>query len=275
MKYHKIEVKIDSKLKPPYFIGSMLRGTFGYALKRVTCINPSYNCEGCFAKDNCLYYDFFEKQNSFHPFRFDVKLGSENFNFSLYLFESACDKLPYILSALHKILTEIGLTKQNYTFNDIEIFVDKKVIFQNNQFKLDKITPKEFKFDKYCQNVKIKLLTPLRIKKRNKLLKEELEIEDILRSINQREKEIIFNQKVHSLDYTPQKDTTLKLLQYKQLHRKSNRQKQILSIDGLIGELMVTNIDKKSYQLLKLGELIGVGKQTVMGLGKIEIEDLA
>ena len=80
---------------------------------------------------------------------------------------------------------------------------------------------------------------------------------------------------MHSLDYTPQKDTTLKLLQYKQLHRKSNRQKQILSIDGLIGELMITNIDKKSYQLLKLGELIGVGKQTVMGLGKIEIEDLA
>ncbi len=102
MKYHKIEVKIDSKLKPPYFTGSMLRGTFGYALKKVTCINPSYNCEGCFAKDNCLYYDFFEKQNSFHPFRFDVKLGSENFNFSLYLFESACDKLPYILSVLHK-----------------------------------------------------------------------------------------------------------------------------------------------------------------------------
>jgi CRISPR/Cas system endoribonuclease Cas6 (RAMP superfamily) len=33
-------------------------------------------------------------------------------------------------------------------------------------------------------------------------------------------------------------------------------------------------IDKKSYKLLKLGEIIGVGKQTVMGLGRIEVEDI-
>ena len=111
MKYHKIEVKINSNLQPPYFMGSMLRGALGFALKRVTCINPSYNCDGCFAKDNCLYYDFYEKQNSFHPFRFDINLASEKFDFTLYLFENACEKLPYILSALHKVLTEIGLTR--------------------------------------------------------------------------------------------------------------------------------------------------------------------
>ena len=33
-------------------------------------------------------------------------------------------------------------------------------------------------------------------------------------------------------------------------------------------------IDKRSYELLKLGEIIGVGKQTVMGLGRIEVIDL-
>jgi len=43
--------------------------------------------------------------------------------------------------------------------------------------------------------------------------------------------------------------------------------------DGLMGEIKIKDIDEKSYNLLKLGEIIGAGKQTVMGLGKIEIKD--
>ena len=273
MKYHFIEVKTNSKLKAPYFTGSMLRGAFGYALKKVVCINPSYRCEGCFAKENCLYYDFYEKPNTFHPFRFDIKLESPNYNFGLYLFNQATDKLPYILSALHKMLTEIGISRENHTFHNIEISVNNTVIYRNNEFKLKNLTPKEFHLDNYCRKVKIQLLTPLRIKKNNKLLRENLEVEDILRSIYQREQELNSGKRVHSLNYTPKVGTTLKLLQYKHLKRKSNRQKQILNIDGLIGEMVATDIDQESYRLLKVGEIIGVGKQTVMGLGKIEIED--
>ena len=274
MQYHYIEVKVNSKLKPPYFTGSMLRGSFGYALKKVTCINPSYSCDGCFAKENCLYYNFYEKVNSFHPYRFDVTLSSESFDFSLYIFSSATKDLPYIISALHKMVTENGLGKENITFKNVEILVNKQTIYSNGEFKKLENAPKEFQLDNYCRNVKIKLLTPLRIKKNNKLLRENLELEDILRSIYQREQELTSGKRVHKLNYTPEIGATLKLLQYKQLRRKSNRQKQTLRIDGLIGEMIVTNIDKESYRLLKLGEIIGVGKQTVMGLGKIEVEEI-
>ena len=38
MKYTKLTVKINSKDKPLYFIGSQLRGAFGYALKNI--LNP-------------------------------------------------------------------------------------------------------------------------------------------------------------------------------------------------------------------------------------------
>lgn len=274
MKYHNIKVKVNSKDKPPYFTGSMLRGAFGYSLKKVTCINPSYKCDGCFAKENCLYYDFYEKQNSFHPFRFDVKLDSSNYNFRLYLFNDAIKEVPYILSALHKMLTQNGIGKDNLTFEDLEILVNKQQIYSNKEFKELKIEPKNFEIDNFRPNVKIKLLTPLRIKKHNKLLREDLDLKDIIRSIYQREQELNGGKRVHMLNYTPDIGTTLKLLQYKQLKRKSNRQKQILNIDGLIGEMAVTNIDQESYRLLKLGELIGVGKQTIMGLGKIKIEEL-
>ena len=36
MKYTKISIIIKSEQKPPYFIGSQLRGALGYALKKVS-----------------------------------------------------------------------------------------------------------------------------------------------------------------------------------------------------------------------------------------------
>ncbi len=274
MKYHFIEVKVNSKERTPHFTGSMLRGAFGYALKKVTCINPSYSCDGCFAKDSCLYYSFYEKKNTFHPFRFDVKLDNSSYDFNLYLFNEATKELPYILSSLHNMLTQKGVGRDNLTFENLEILVNKETVYSKKEFKELNLEPKVFKIDNFCPNVKIKLLTPLRIKKHNKFLREDVELEDILRSIHQREQELNSGVKVHKLNYTPKVGTTLKLLQYKQLKRKSNRQKQILNIDGLIGEMAISNIDKESYHLLKLGELIGAGKQTVMGLGKIKVEEL-
>ncbi len=274
MNYHHIQVKINSNHKPSYFIGSMIRGAMGYALKKVTCINPSYKCEGCFAQTSCLYYDFYEKPNSFHNYRFEIELGSGKFDFGLYLFNDACSGLPYVLSALQIALTQNGLTKNDYKFNDLIITVNNQEIFNGKEFKSLDIPQKSSKIDSFCPNIKVKLLSPLRIKKSNKLLKENVEIEDILRSIYQKEQEFETGEKAFKLDYTPSYATMIKALSYKVLLRKSNRQKKQMNMDGIIGEIALLDIDKRSYELLKLGEIIGVGKQTVMGLGRIEIIDL-
>lgn len=274
MKYHKIEVKIKTKHKASYFTGSMLRGAMGYALKKVTCINPSYRCEGCFAQSSCLYYNFYEQSNSFHKYRFNIELGSGKFDFGLYLFGDACDGLPYLLSALEMTLTQIGLTKNEYKFKEIEVCLNGESIYENGAFKSLDILPKQFQVDSFCPNVKIKLLTPLRIKKNNKFLRDDVAIEDILRSIYQREQEIFYGEKVFKLDYEPKIETELKLLKHEELVRKSNRQRQKMNMDGVVGEIAVMGLDERSYRLLKLGEVIGVGKQTVMGLGRIEVEGI-
>ncbi len=274
MRYYYIGVKINTEYKAPYFIGSMIRGAFGYALKKVICINPSFKCDGCFAKDNCLYYSFYEEKNSFHKYRFDINLGDYRFDFGLYLFNEACDGLPYILSALEMVLTQNGLTKENYKFSDLTISLNQEPIFNGDEFKSLNILPKKFEIDTYCPNIKIKLLTPLRIKKNNRFLTNDIDIEDILRSIYQKEQEFKKGEKAFRLDYRPTYSTTVKALNYKPLLRKSNRQGKRMNMDGIIGEIAVLNLDKRSYKLLKLGEIIGVGKQTVMGLGKIEVEEI-
>lgn len=271
MKYHYIQVQINTNHQSPYFTGSMLRGALGYALKKVTCINPSYLCNGCFSQSSCIFYHFYELQNILHNYRFEITLDSDDFDFGLYLFGDACDSLPYILSALEMMLTQIGLTKDNIQFDDITIYLNQKSIYQNNSFSPLDISPQIFQIDNPTPNIKIKLLTPLRIKKHNKFLRDSVDIEDILRSIYQREQEIFYNKKVFKLDYEPSYTTTLNTLNYKSLTRKSNRQKTKMSMDGIIGEIAIMGIDERSYRLLKLGEIIGVGKQTVMGLGNIRV----
>ena len=273
MRYHHIQVKINTNTQPSYFIGSMIRGAMGYALKKVTCINPSYKCEGCFTASSCLYHQFYEAKNTLHNYRFEIELGSGKFDFGLYLFNDASGALPYVLSALQITLMQNGLTKNNYKFNDLTISVNGQEVFDGKEFKSLDILPKLFKIDSFCPNIKIKLPTPLRIKKHNKFLRDDVELEDLLRSIHQREQELVYGKKVFKLDHKPSYFSSIKALQYKSLTRKSNRQKQTMKMDGIVGELAVMGIDEESYRLLKLGEIIGVGKQTVMGLGRIEIED--
>jgi len=46
-----------------------------------------------------------------------------------------------------------------------------------------------------------------------------------------------------------------------------------MQMGGIMGYIAYINLDNQSYQLLKLGEIIGIGKQTTFGLGEIKIID--
>jgi len=247
LKYAKVSIIIKDAI-PPFFLGSQLRGAFGYALKRVVCINPSFKCDGCFARDNCLFYEFYEEKNSYHKYRFDYELGKSYYDFSIYLFDSAILKLPYVVSALYQMVAKIGFGKDRKTYANFDMFVNDSSIFKDGEIILPKDYEKEFVLDTFSPNILVRFITPLRLKKNNHFVRvEELEIKDIVNSIYKRE------------------------LKFLDISRYSNRQKSKLKIGGLIGELEIKDIDEKSYKLLKLGEIIAVGKQSVFGLGKIKV----
>ena len=270
--YSKIDILIKSQ-KPQYFIGSMLRGAFGYALKKVTCINPAFTCSDCFATSNCLFYEFYEEKNIYHKYRFDFNLDSDIFEFSFYLFEDSASKLPYILSAFEKLFLEYGLGKDRKKVEEFYIFLNAQEIYKNKKFSLPKEYKQNFEITSFQKDVKLSFKTPLRLKKDNKFLgAKEFKLEYLLNSIYQRYLKLT-NQKQTKLPFEPTYEVVEKNLRWKQLTRYSNRQKTKMNMDGLIGDIELKNIDEKNYKLLKLGEIIGAGKQTVMGLGKIEIKD--
>jgi len=234
--------------KPHDFIGSKVRGAFGYALKEEVCINPTMDCKGCFAAKECVFYSFYEAQNMTHNYRLDFKLNAKKYKFSLLLFNDAQKHKTIIAKAMANSLQR-----------------DTKLKFKE---KL-----KTFKTKKRAKSIKLKFLTPLRMKKQNRFATRDIELLDILLSIHKRHLDLngLAYERV-TLDTSYK--TVSKNLHYQELTRRSNKQKTTMHLGGLMGEMIISGMDEKVYNLLKIGEVIGVGKSTVFGLGKIKVEDL-
>jgi CRISPR-associated endoribonuclease Cas6 len=276
MKYHYIKIKIQSSdIKVPYFTGAMLRGSLGYALKKVTCINPSYVCDGCFGSDNCLYHKLYELENIHHKYRFDIDLDSNKFDFGLFIYDDMCESLPYFLSALNIALSQNGIGRDRWKFESFKIYVNDSLAYENGKFLPNlNYTPQQITTEPISNNLKITLKTPLRIKKSNTLEYQDIKIEHILRSIHQRKEQIYNNTTTHKLPYKPTYTTFIKLLEYKKIYRKSYKQDKKLVLDGVLGEMVVLGLDEKSLELLQIGKILGIGKQTTFGFGGIEISEI-
>ena len=274
LRFIKVDVLFDdTPFPPPLFLGSMLRGAFGVSLKKVVCINPSYKCEGCFATENCLFYDFYEKKNVFHPFRFDTDLGQENFNFTFYLFEEATNKLPYVLSAFHKMFTEQGIGVNREKMDIKKIICNGKTVYEEGKFDLSNVFEEEFEEGRYTPDIRLSFKTPLRIKYQNKLLRKKPEFRFLIQSIYNRYRELKGLSR-ERLPFEPSCKEIRADVRFRDITRYSNRQKTKMQIGGIVGEIEYEDVDRESFKLLKLAKIIGVGKQTVFGLGKIEVQEI-
>jgi hypothetical protein len=249
-------------------LGSAIRGAFGNGLKKVVCINPSKVCEGCFAKDGCLFYDFFEKD--FAKYRLNLELGNE-LKFDLLLFEEAALKAPYVVSAVYHAFKEIGITKKRIK-PEFKLFFNGKLIydqeffqFENRVLNIDSSTSSQ-------KNVKLVFKTPLRIKENNRFVREDVSLETLLRSIYHRKLKLK-NLPIQKLPFTPQYRIKDKNLSFIDFSRYSNRQKAKMKFGGIMGYVEFDKIDEESLKLLKTAQTIGAGKQVTFGLGRIEIED--
>lgn len=249
MTYTKQTYTIKSAPKPYLFIGSKIRGAFGYSLKEEVCVNPTFECTNCFAAKECLFYKFYEAQNQTHDYRLDYKLYSEKYKFSLLLFNETQKEKEVVHKAMMASLKEY-----------------KEIAFKEKT--------KTLKTKKHAKIIKLEFQTPLRIKKQNRFAIKDIELLDILLSIYKR------NLELQNLPYKPivldtNYKTVSKNLTYQELTRRSNKQNTKMNLGGLMGEMVISNLSKEAYDLLKTGEVIGVGKSTVFGLGKIKMEELA
>jgi hypothetical protein len=53
-------LKAQDRIRLPAYKGSTLRGGFGYAFKKIVCVNKEKICESCMLKQKCAYSYIFE-----------------------------------------------------------------------------------------------------------------------------------------------------------------------------------------------------------------------
>nr|WP_321319128.1 CRISPR system precrRNA processing endoribonuclease RAMP protein Cas6 [uncultured Campylobacter sp.] len=270
MKYSKISVKSASKA--PFFIGSQIRGALGHALKKVVCINYKYKCSECFASNSCLYYDFYEQKNAYHNYRLDYELGADMYDFSVYLFEDACDKTTYVISSLYLMLSEFGLGKDRIKHEHFSISLNDTPCLISGKITLPKKFSKDIEINGFCADVSVEFATPLRIKKDNAFIKDDkIELKDIINSIYARQMKILAKSNKR-FAYEIKGEIVSKDLRFLDLRRYSNRQQTAMNIGGIIGKIELRGLNKECYEVLRLGEILGAGKQTAFGLGKIKVK---
>jgi CRISPR/Cas system endoribonuclease Cas6 (RAMP superfamily) len=126
--------------------------------------------------------------------------------------------------------------------------------------------------------VKMRFDTPLRIKHNNIFMRSFL-FDPIILSLYRRLvylNEHFNNSELKLSQYEINDQIVISSSQFKweERPRKSLVKDQVMSLGGLLGEVELSNVDPYTYQLLKLGEIVQVGKQTSFGLGKYTMEDL-
>ena len=255
-------------LKPSYpFIGSTIRGTLGYALRRACCPYIGVNCEECGISERCVYNDFFENVSDTPNFRLDINLNQRSFDFKIILFDYATNCLHHIVIAIQN-MQEIGLGVNRGKFKFTHLSLNGKLF--DPQFLYSK-THETLNFtpDFTTGDYEISLQTPLRIKQKNVLVRRDIDFKSFIRQIAMRFESITGK----SMDKFEVKfDRFEHDLRFYDLNRYSNRQHAKMQFGGIIGKMQVFGLDERSAKLLQLACITGVGKSTVFGLGKIKVD---
>ncbi|WP_299224634.1 CRISPR system precrRNA processing endoribonuclease RAMP protein Cas6 [uncultured Campylobacter sp.] len=267
LKYLELGV-CDIDLKPSHpFVGSTIRGTFGYALRRVSCPYIGANCEKCDISGECVYNEFFENVSDTPNFRLDINLNQKSFDFKILLFEHAARYLPHVAIAIVN-MQEIGLevSRRKFKFSNFTLngeIVEPKFLLSN------KPEPLNFTPDFTAGDYEISLLTPLRMKQKNTLVRRDIDFKSFIRQIAMRFENITRE----PMDKFEVKfDRFEQDLRFYDLNRYSNRQHTKMQFGGVLGRMRVFGLDERSAKLLQLAKITGVGKSTVFGLGKIKAE---
>ena len=236
-----------------------------------------------------------------HPYVIEPPLDQKNFykkneiiKFSLILIGQAISLFPYFAYSFGLAGKEgIGRQKKGkFIITKIINDKDKEVLYYykndelkslNNYYSINDFTSKDsYKDERFLVN--LKFITPTRIMFNEKLVSEpefHIYVRNALRRISnlnffhcindagklELELELDFNYYIEkSLDISSKKS-----LKWYSLDRYSNRQKTHMKLSGFIGDISFENVPYEYLWIIKLGELIHIGKNTTFGHGKYSL----
>jgi CRISPR-associated endoribonuclease Cas6 len=305
----KFNIKALEDIALPAYKGAVFRGGFGYAFKKIVCIQRTKKeCSECLLNRRCVYSYIFETaphedtkvlrlyRTIPHPFVIEPPLSgdrivkqNDTLAFNLILIGRAVDYLPYFILTFSELGKQgIGRNRSKFILEKVEgldvygkgktVYVCEDEILQNDYplLKASQLNHAEKSNGK--SQIEIEFLTPYRVRFDGKIT-DNIEFHVIFRNLIRRVSSLSYFHCGRELEYdfksyieeSEKVKTVSNDLQWFDWERYSTRQKRKMTLGGVLGDAKYEGNLEPFLQFLKLGEYIHVGKGTSFGLGKYVI----
>jgi hypothetical protein len=287
----------------PDYAGSMLRGMFGWSLKKLSVASKFGDL---ISKRDlyklCPYTMLFDppppeehkiQKFSNIPAPYVIEppdwgtkdlVEGERLQFNMVLAGHARHQLPYIIAAWQGALAEnIGREQGSAELVEVECMSDQvgeRVYHREASVILDHTTATQMpKEPSPVGEVRVKTLTPMRVQRDGKPLSaEDISARAILMALIRRvglitefHTNVEFDTDYSTLGELAEQVTIEKSLEWQDWRRYSSRQKQKMSFGGVVGSMVFKGDLGPFLPYLFVGQWLHVGKNATFGLGNYEI----
>ena len=289
----------------PPFLGSTLRGAFGHALRRMVCVmGPEQACVDCGLRQACSYTRIFEPyvegepppflrgiDQAVRPYVFEPLdeggrlMPGGTLRFDLLLFGQAADLAAYTVLAVERMArVGLGVRRVAFRLQKVEALSpdgSAQEVFRAGAplsgARLSTALPPAAPLPE--GEVTLRLETPLRIKLRDHL-NDRPRFRDLAFNMLRRILELAHFHvpgAVIDWNFRPLLDQaddvriTAADLAWHDWERFSQRQGTTMKLGGLVGTLTLAGDLAPFTTLLRIAEIVHVGKGATFGLGKVSV----
>lgn len=306
---YRFTLQAEQEIRWPDYAGSMLRGSFGHGLRSVSCVTKQKSCDGCPLYQGCQYPALFnpapppalEPRFADMPAPYIFRVGIER-GYRLQPGDTVQFEMTLFGTAIHQISTII-LAWQRACYNGLGAGKGRARIIQTDVYQPDTtgislagghwqsiytadqpvISPHDLPLTipelPAAEDLQIRLKTPTRIQHRGRFLNShtlssQYFFQALVRKVQ------LYAKAYMAIDLQPPEHWPDmirfdKKLTVHQWQRYSNRQKQAMKMDGLIGTINISHLPQEWLYWLWLGQLTHLGKNTTFGLGQYHIQALS
>lgn len=287
---YRIKFKANHRIQLPEYAGSSLRGAFGHALKNIACLTASSNHGQCKCQPvaSCLYRRIFDpaKQKlnlqdrlqdvappfviEAHSLPTEILAGQEAHFYMTLLGDFAHSQQSMIQLAWQRALA-VGLGRYQ-----------NKGQAQSQLLSFELSDRPQLNWHAHSQ-LKVQFLSHARIQHHGEILTiKNFDPMIFCRSVVRRYLTLseAYSEQQLSTAYVKSLFDDVQNVQgeYRVDHvrwsRWSNRQKQKMQMDGLLGEIKLNHVSAQLADILYLGQWLHVGKGSVFGLGQYVLQNI-
>ena len=302
---YQFDCRLTSAALLPVYKGSVLRGVFGLALKKVVCALKHQDCLTCLLKQRCVYALTFETTEVVpppaglrvtavpHPYVIEPPSDPQTdyapgalLSFTLLLFGEINRSLPYFIYAFEQIGQQgIGrrINGRRGRFTLEAVYCNGRTIYRGREGRLDAgnctvpltLAPAPVSSETIAR-LHLSLETPLRLKFDNRL-QADLPFHVLVRATLRRASSLLACHGAGEpvLDYPglvqeAQGVATVHTdLTWFDWQRYSSRQDRQMLMGGMLGSVVYENVPAAYLPLVDFCQAVHLGKQTAFGLGKV------